>query len=150
GIVHRDVKPANVVINRARGVAQLCDFGIAKDLESTLASLTASGMGLGTMAYMPPEQVGEAKHVEPSADVYSLGATLYHFLAGRPPFSPTNMKALWEIVDQPPPPLDAFRAEVPAEVSALVHATLAKDPDERPPIWSLVEQLAALRARWPG
>jgi serine/threonine protein kinase len=144
GIVHRDVKPANILLSPV-GVAKLCDFGIAKDLDSTLGSLTASGMGLGTMAYLPPEQVSAARHVEPSADVYSLGATLYHMIAGRPPFRPTTAASLAQILREEPAPLNSLRPDAPGPVVAAVRALMAKAPDDRPPVWQVADRLKALR-----
>jgi serine/threonine-protein kinase len=144
GVVHRDVKPSNVLIT-PEGVAKLCDFGIAKDLQSTLRTLTASGAGMGTLAYLAPEQASQAKHVDARADLYALGATLYHLLAGRPPFRPRGADALLALVEQPPPPLGAARPDCPPEVARLVHAMLAKRPEERPPLWGVPDQLRALR-----
>ncbi len=136
GIVHRDVKPANVVL-APDGAAKLCDFGIAKDLEATARSLTLTGVGLGTLAYMAPEQVDQARHVEPSADVYALGATLYHLLAGRPPWLPTSFQDLARILTEEPAPLAGLRPDAPPALVQAVHAMLAKDPDARPPAWRL-------------
>jgi serine/threonine protein kinase len=145
GVVHRDVKPANILLG-PDGAAKLGDFGIARSLEATARSLTVSGQGLGTMAYMPPEQVAEAKHVDPRADLYALGATLYHLLAGRPPFQPTTLEELYATVDTAPPPLASLRPDVPPAVATLVHGLLAKDPFERRPpnARTLVQALAAL------
>jgi serine/threonine-protein kinase len=146
GVVHRDVKPANVLVTTDGG-AKLADFGVARSLSATARSLTASGQGLGTMAYMAPEQVCEARHVDPRADLYGLGATLYHALAGRPPFSPTTLEALYATVSAPAPSLLAARPDCPAAVAGLVHGLLEKDPFERrpPSARQLVRALEALR-----
>ncbi|MCW8141207.1 MAG: serine/threonine protein kinase, partial [Planctomycetota bacterium] len=110
GVVHRDVKPANVLFT-GEGTAKLGDFGVAKDLEGTVRSLTASGVGLGTLAYMAPEQVGAARHVDPAADLYALGATLFHALAGRPPLEVRSMDDVQRILDEAPPALARLRPE---------------------------------------
>jgi serine/threonine protein kinase len=150
GIVHRDIKPANMLITPQR-VIKLCDFGIAKDLDSTMQSLTVSGMGLGTMAYLPPEQVSEAKHVDPRADVYSLGATLYHLIAGKPPFQPRSADALLAVISQEPTPLESLRADCPPEVCQAVRAMMSKDVQQRPPARRALSALQELRARfYPG
>jgi serine/threonine-protein kinase len=134
GVVHRDVKPGNVLIG-PDGVAKLTDFGIAKDLNSQTI-LTQAGMGLGTFSYMAPEQFQEARDVGFSADLYGLGASLYHLLAGRPPFVYSGRgnpaEFVEQIVNEPPPLLSEFRDDIPQEVVSFVHALLEKDPDRRP------------------
>jgi serine/threonine protein kinase len=147
GIVHRDIKPGNVLVG-PDGRARLCDFGVAKDLDALRTTLTRTGQGLGTMAYLPPEQVAQARDVDSLADVYSLGATLYHLLAGRPPFEPTTAESLQRILVDPPPPLLALRPDCPPEVAALVTAMLSKEPEGRPAPWSLPDTLEALRRRY--
>jgi serine/threonine protein kinase len=132
GVVHRDVKPGNILID-ADGVAKLGDFGIAKDTDhGTVHALTGEGDGLGTLAYVSPEQATDARMVDHRTDIYGLGATLYHLIAGRPPFLPTSAKVLLDILDKPVPPLVAFRIDVPPEVAALVEQMLAKSRDDRP------------------
>jgi Protein kinase domain len=145
GVVHRDVKPGNVLIDRRGARAKLCDFGLAKDLDVKMETLTKTGIGLGTLAYLPPEQMTEARHARPSADVYSLGATLYHMLAGRPPFEPTNGRDLLKIVRDAPPSLHARRPDCPPQVVGLVHVMLSKDPEERPDAKRVASGLRRIR-----
>lgn len=131
-VVHRDVKPGNILID-ADGVAKLADFGIAKDLNgSRIQTLTASGDGLGTLAYVSPEQAQDAKTVDYRTDIYGLGATIFHLLAGRPPFIPTSARVLIDIIEKPAPPLTAFRPDAPEDLEKLLDRMLAKDPDDRP------------------
>jgi eukaryotic-like serine/threonine-protein kinase len=140
GVVHRDIKPDNLLLTET-GQVKVGDFGLAKQADQ-IESLTASGQGLGTLAYMPPEQATNAKRIGPSADLYSLGATLYHLVAGRPPFTTTTMEILIEILEAEPPHLAELRPDCPASLVELVHDLLCKDPDERPPETELVvEQL---------
>jgi len=150
GAIHRDIKPANILLS-PEGIAKLSDFGIAKDLDAVV-SLTAAGEGLGTLAYVSPEQATEAREVDPRTDLYSLGATLYHFVAGRPPFLPKNARVLLEILDAPAPPLQPLRPECPADVTQFIHRLLAKSPAERPTPAALVARtLRQLReAHYPN
>ena len=148
GVIHRDVKPANILLGPDN--AKLSDFGIAKDLDA-LVSLTLQGEGLGTLAYVSPEQATDAKLVDRRTDIYSLGATLFHLLAGMPPFMPRDVKELIADLERPAPSLLAYRPDCPHEVAALVHRMLEKNPAERPPTAEVVaRELRALRERlWP-
>ncbi len=127
GIVHRDVKPANLLV-RPDGTVVLVDFGVAR---ASLATTAATGQAvLGTALYMAPEQAS-GQSVGPAADVYALGAVAYHCLAGHPPFdgqSPLGI-ALRHVTDQPPP----LPEDIPQPVRDLVFQALAKDPRDRPP-----------------
>ena len=144
GIVHRDVKPANVMVTND-GAVKVLDFGVARMLDGT--TITQAASVLGTAAYMAPERaLGESGDAR--SDIYSLGCLLYAMLAGAPPFRAEHAAALLhQQVNSPPPPVRDLRAGVPREAEALVAAMLAKNPAERPPDATAVgERLAAIAA----
>lgn len=158
GIVHRDVKPENLFLARARtadGSGQrlkVLDFGLAKLAASRagFTAMTADGLILGSPRYMAPEQILGARDVDARADVWSLGATVYHLLAGTPPFANRALdKLLASILEGPVAPLHTQRPDAGAELAAIVHRCLAKDPAAR--FSSAIELKAALeRARDPS
>lgn len=128
GLVHRDVKPSNVLL-APDGRARLTDFGLVFDAEVT--RLTRSDGFVGTPAYTAPEQIEGAPG--PAADVYSLGATIYEACAGEPPFADTTVLGLLSAVaNRTPVPLGERAQGVPRPVAALVEACLDKDPQRRP------------------
>ncbi|MGH7702367.1 MAG: serine/threonine-protein kinase, partial [Gemmatimonadales bacterium] len=114
GVVHRDIKPDNVLL--AEGHAVVTDFGVAKAVSASSgkSSLTSLGVALGTPAYMAPEQAAADPHVDHRADIYALGALAYEMLTGRPPFIGTSPQAVLAAqVTQAPEPLAQHRAAVP-------------------------------------
>ena len=129
GIVHRDIKPENLLVTPA-GEVKVADFGLARVLEDDL-ELTQDGMALGTPLYMSPEQAaGEA--VDVRSDLYSLGASVYHLLAGQPPFKgSTSVAVALAHQREQPVPLAAFRPELPAGLGRIVEQLLAKRPEQR-------------------
>lgn len=129
GLVHRDLKPGNILVDDDRRV-KLMDFGLAKFLAEDSA-LTASGKVVGTYRYMAPEQaLGEP--VDGRADLYSLGVVLYELLAGRPPFDGRTPMELWQqLLDRDPVSLFAVNPHVDDELARLAHKLLRKDPDDR-------------------
>jgi serine/threonine protein kinase len=146
GLVHRDVKPSNLML--ARGGVKVLDLGLARMRGPGPAEgATASGVLLGTADYVAPEQIGQAQTADGRADVYGLGATLYFLLAGVPPFGgeghPSWIDKLRAHREEPVPPLRERRAEVPPALAALVGAMLAKAPADRPA--SMAEVAESLR-----
>ncbi len=131
GIVHRDVKPSNLLVGED-GRVSLMDFGLAQD-EVSAERLTKTGEMLGTIHYMPPEQVSsKPEGVGPAADVYSLGAVLFSSVAGRPPFSGGSaMNVMTAIVREPAPRLRSLAATAPAALEAIVSRCLEKEPADR-------------------
>ncbi|MWA00646.1 protein kinase [Actinomadura sp. LD22] len=130
GVYHRDLKPQNIMLT-ARGAIKLVDFGIAAYAEAAdYTRITASGVVIGTPAYMSPEQV-EDRDVDHRSDLYSLGCTLFELLTGRPPFTGKVVTILLDHVRTPPPAPGSIRAGIPYFWDDLVGMLLAKDPDRR-------------------
>jgi serine/threonine-protein kinase len=138
GLVHRDLKPGNVIVatlGGQRDVAKLLDFGLVQDLSADAdGRLTRTGTVLGTPAYMSPEQAAGESAVDARGDVYGLGAVAFFALTGRPPFQGKTLGQLLAAHRcEPPPPLTDFRPDVPADLAAVVARCLAKDPNDRFP-----------------
>jgi serine/threonine-protein kinase len=131
GIVHRDVKPENVVLS-AEG-AVLLDFGIARAVAASGSDrLTRSGIAVGTSTYMSPEQITALKEIDHRSDIYSLGCVLFECLAGQPPFVHRNEAVVLQLhLTQPAPDLRTLRADTPRELAEGVARALEKAPDAR-------------------
>ncbi len=138
GVIHRDLKPSNIVLTRnfdGNVMVKIIDFGIAKISEQLSAddhTLTATGTLVGTPRYMSPEQC-LGHELDARTDIYSFGVILYEMLAGQPPFDATSAIAIaLKHVQEVPPPLDQFRANVPPELDTLVRDLLSAEPSGRP------------------
>lgn len=130
GVVHRDLKPGNLFLT-TRGEVKLGDFGIARDLQGT--DITASGMTVGTHAYMAPEQITGDQSVSGKADLYSLGCCMFEMLVGRTPFQGDNFAQLFEQhLRSDAPRVRDFVPSCPPELDEIVHKLLAKSPEDRP------------------
>ena len=139
GVVHRDIKPGNILL--ASGSATVTDFGVAKALSSARRSgekanggngLTNTGMSLGTILYMAPEQAAGDPNIDGRADIYSLGVTAYEMLAAIAPFANLNPREMLTArLTLPPPPLSTIRKDVPTGLEKLIGKCLAIDPADR-------------------
>ncbi|OGA55768.1 MAG: serine/threonine protein kinase [Betaproteobacteria bacterium RIFCSPLOWO2_12_FULL_65_14] len=128
GVVHRDVKPANMMYHADTDTLKVTDFGIARLTDS---SKTKTGMVLGTPSYMSPEQLA-GKKIEGRSDLFSLAVSLYQMLCGQLPFQGESMAQLmFKIANEPPADIHAFNAEVPPTLIAFLQRALAKNPEER-------------------
>jgi serine/threonine-protein kinase len=129
GIIHRDVKPQNVLLTDTQQI-KLTDFGIAR-LGSGSTGLTESGTAIGTAAYMAPEQAS-GSDVTPASDLYSVGVILYEMLTGRLPFPGDNpVQVMYRHVNELPPPPRSINRAIPVGIEAVVLRALAKNPDDR-------------------
>jgi serine/threonine-protein kinase len=148
GIIHRDVKPDNILLEGSRGRVVVTDFGIAKALSSTTggATLTATGVAIGTPHYMSPEQAAGDREIDGRSDIYSLGVVAYQMLAGELPFqAPTVPGILMKHITERAPLITDRRPEVPEDLAACVMRSLEKDPEDR---WPTADALRrALEAR---
>ncbi len=139
GVVHRDVKPANILLG-TDGRARLVDFGIARSLLEAQARLTQAGNVVGTLRYMAPEQLA-GESAGPPADLFALGAVLYEMLVGRPPFDADTPLALIRQHEVGPPPI----FDAAAGLATVAYATLRSDPERRP---SSASEVAAYLRGW--
>jgi eukaryotic-like serine/threonine-protein kinase len=135
GVVHRDIKPDNILLDAITGRPMVTDFGIARAMDSSGDSrLTATGMAIGTPAYMSPEQAAGEREIDGRSDLYSLGILGYQMLTGEPPFSAGSTPAmLVKHISERPIPVEQRRADVPPDLARSVMMLLEKDPNNRFP-----------------
>ncbi|HET6576776.1 MAG TPA: protein kinase [Gemmatimonadales bacterium] len=134
-IIHRDIKPDNILLEGTRGRVMVTDFGIAKALSSTSgATLTGAGVAIGTPAFMSPEQAAGEREIDGRSDVYSLGVVSFQMLTGELPFSaPTVAGILMKQITEPAPDIRTRRSDVPEDLALAVSRCLEKDPENRWP-----------------
>jgi serine/threonine-protein kinase len=135
GVVHRDIKPDNILLDAENGRAMVTDFGIARAVqEGGDSRLTATGMAIGTPAYMSPEQAVGDREIDGRSDLYSLGIVAYQMLTGAAPFSAASTPAmLMKHLSEVPAPVDQLRSDVPQDLSATIMTLLEKEPERRFP-----------------
>jgi serine/threonine-protein kinase len=142
GIVHRDLKPENILLSHA-GDVKVADFGLARMQSGDTKTLTQVGVAMGTPLYMSPEQI-EGRPVDARSDIYSLGITCYHLLAGTPPHTgDTALAVALQHLNATPQPLENLRADVPSGLARIIHKMIAKRPEMR--YQSAAELLSDLR-----
>src|SRR5947208_3275575 len=146
-VVHRDIKPDNILLDAVTGRPMVTDFGIARAMDSEGDSrLTATGMAIGTPAYMSPEQAAGEREIDGRSDLYSLGILGYQMLTGEPPFVASSTPAmLVKHISERPIPVEQRRSDVPTDLARSVMMLLEKEPANRFPTASAL--VAALDAR---
>lgn len=133
GIIHRDVKPKNIMLTRDR-VAKLADMGLARAATDLEAAMAEAGRAYGTPYYISPEQVRGEVHIDARADIYSLGATFYHMVTGRVPFEgPTPSSVMHKHLKEPLVPPDHINTRLTAGCAAMIEMMMAKNREERYP-----------------
>jgi serine/threonine-protein kinase len=134
-VIHRDIKPDNILLEGTRGRVMVTDFGIAKAVSSTTGhTLTGAGIAIGTPQFMSPEQAAGEKSIDGRSDIYSLGVVTYQMLTGDLPFSaPTVAGILMKQITEPAPVIHEHRDDVPEDLSLAVARCLEKDPEHRWP-----------------
>jgi serine/threonine protein kinase len=151
GIIHRDLKPENIVLARTSSgelVPKLVDFGVAKmPRTGNWGASTVLGHMLGTPHYMAPEQIAQSSAIDWPADVWAMGIVLFEILAGRCPFEGDPAQVLIAVQTQPMPRIESFVPSLAPDLAGIVHQALQADPERRPSMQSLREQLLAWSAR---
>ena len=150
GVIHRDVKPSNILLSR--GHAFLMDFGIAKAMSGesgpAAAALTATGVVVGTAEYMSPEQAAGDKRIDARTDVYGIAAVLYEMLTGEPPFTGPSLQAIVaRVISDPPRSVHTIRPDLPPHIERALTGALAKTPADRP---AMAQQFVDLLVRPAG
>ncbi|MBX6330392.1 MAG: protein kinase [Gemmatimonadaceae bacterium] len=135
GVIHRDIKPDNILLDRESGRAMVTDFGIARAVQEGADSrLTATGVAIGTPAYMSPEQAAGDRQIDGRSDLYSLGIVAYQMLTGQLPFQASSTASmLMKHITEAPPPINQFRPDCPSDLAMLVMTLLEKEPERRFP-----------------
>jgi serine/threonine protein kinase/formylglycine-generating enzyme required for sulfatase activity len=140
GVVHRDLKPGNVLLAGAERLPKITDFGLAKRIDAEARDVSQSGAIMGTAAYMAPEQAaGKVRDTGPAADVYALGALLYECLTGRPPFEGPQHVVLASVLNDEPVPPSRLALQVPLDLETICLKCLNKEPARR---YASAEELA--------
>jgi len=139
GVIHRDIKPDNILIDAESGRPMVTDFGIARAVSEGDSRLTATGIAIGTPTYMSPEQAAGERTIDGRSDLYSLGILGYQMLCGQPPFLANSTPAiLVKHISERPIPIEQRRADVPTDLSRVIMMLLEKDPANRFPSASAV------------
>jgi len=150
GLVHRDVKPDNILVD-ADGAAKLADLGLAREIEVTDANLTQAGVAIGTPNYISPEQIRGERDIDGRSDIYSLGATLYHMLVGQAPYAGgSSNEVMAKHLAEPVPDARKANPDISPAVAAIVRKAMAKEAARRyPAAGAMLDGLQAALQR-PG